>query len=316
MDLHTASNQIKKNSWDIIEGWLESVLSDEKIESSYHISKLDLIDGMPVVLRAVAKNITKPIEKELEKTGLFGIKASDQSITRLNQGYSLAEIFREYTWLREQILLHLEKNKIIAKNEYLLHSRLDRAIDEQLLNAVDTFTANFTKELKKKATTDPLTNILNRRAFFSDLDRELKRAKRYGHDVALLLIDLDNFKQLNDKLGHLAGDRYLKNFSSYLTRQSRDTDYVARVGGDEFALILPETSLRQATDVIKRIEGAFSKIREFKTDLNISVSIGISINGTSSPIHIYNAADKALFRAKKRKAHRTNSAKKRQAGNE
>lgn len=301
LDLNTISKQIKENSWDIVSNWKNSVLSDEKIEASAYLSKYDLIDGIPVVLLAIIQNIKKPIEEELAKGGFFGAKISSLAKTRLSQGYNLAEVFREYIWLREQILSFLQKKGTISKAEYLLHSRLDRALDEQLLTAVDAYTEHYTRQLRKRAITDSLTGLYNRRAFFDHLNSESRRARRYGHSLSLLMLDLDNFKQYNDSLGHLAGDKYLGTFARFLANQSRASDIVARFGGDEFALIFPETTLDKAIEAAKRIQQAFKRSAELKTEVaQIGISMGISSDSRFSSTEIYNLTDKLLYEAKKR----------------
>lgn len=301
MDLNTISKQIKQSSWDIVESWKNSVLADEKIEASTELSKYDLINGIPVVLLAISQNIASPIERELAREGIFGTKISGQARTRLSQGYNLAEVFREYIWLREQILSFLQKKGHISKAEYILHSRLDRALDEQLLTAVDAYTGHYTRLLRKRALTDSLTGLYNRRAFFDHLKSELRRARRYKHPLSLLMLDLDNFKQYNDALGHLAGDKYLATFARFLIRQSRASDIVARFGGDEFALILPETTLDKAIEAAERIQKAFKKSTELRTEVaEIGLSIGISSDSKLSSSEIYNLTDKLLYEAKRR----------------
>jgi len=301
LELNNISDHIKKNSWDIIEAWISSVLADEEIETSHHLSKFDLIDGIPLVLLAVSKNITGPIQEELSKEGLFGTKVSNQGKTRLKQGYNLREVFREYMWLREQIFAYLKGKDILSEKEYLLHSRLDRALDEQLLITINTFTEHYTKQLKERAFTDSLSGLYNRRAFFDLLDKELKRAKRYGHPLALMMLDLDNFKQYNDRLGHLAGDNYLKEFGHFLAEYSRTTDIASRFGGDEFAIVLPETTLDEAIEVAERIQSSFKKNPKLQTDVaNIGISIGIGIDGKRKALEIYNLTDKLLYEAKRR----------------
>jgi len=300
LELNNISEHIKTNSWDIIEAWLASVLADEEIETSHHLSKFDLINGIPVVLLAVSKNITGPIAEELSKEGLFGTKVSNQGKTRLKQGYNLSEVFREYMWLREQIFAYLKDKNIMSEEEYLLHSRLDRALDEQLLITINTFTEHYTKQLKERALTDSLTGLYNRRAFFDLLDKELKRAKRYGHPLALMMLDLDNFKQYNDRLGHLAGDNYLKAFGRFLAGHSRTSDIASRFGGDEFAIVLPETTLEEAVEAAERIQLSFKKASKLQTDIaNIGISIGVGIDGGRDATEIYNLTDKLLYEAKR-----------------
>ncbi|MCK7612163.1 GGDEF domain-containing protein [Roseibium sediminicola] len=108
-------------------------------------------------------------------------------------------------------------------------------------------------QLENLALTDPLTEVYNRRGFDRELEREFSRANRYGHAFCITLIDLDHFKSFNDTHGHQLGDKVLVHFAHRCLEHLRQTDIICRVGGEEFALILPETSLDQATVVVNRM---------------------------------------------------------------
>jgi diguanylate cyclase (GGDEF)-like protein len=103
------------------------------------------------------------------------------------------------------------------------------------------------------AATDALTGLCSRRRWFETAAVEFSRARRYGRPLGLLMADLDLFKQVNDTFGHSAGDDVLKKFAEILQRQSRRSDVAGRVGGEEFAILLPETSLQAAHEVARRI---------------------------------------------------------------
>lgn len=108
-------------------------------------------------------------------------------------------------------------------------------------------------ELRTMAQTDLLTGVLNHATFFRELDRELALAKRYGRSGAVIVIDVDRFKQINDTHGHAVGDRVLKAVAEALSGAVRDTDTVGRIGGDEFALLLPEATAAQAEEARQKI---------------------------------------------------------------
>ncbi len=300
MDLKSITKLIKSNSWDIIDSWQKSVLNDAQIETSHSLSSYDLIDGMPVVLLAVAQSIAKPIEQELSKQGIFGGRIRSQAKVRLNQGYSLTEIFREYVWLREKLLESLKTNDVISDEQFTLYTRINRTIDEQLLATVQSYSEHYTEHLRKLATTDYLTGLNSRGAFFKQLDSELTRAKRYSHPLSLMILDLDKFKAFNDRFGHLAGDEFLKTFSKFLLRQGRENDFSARLGGDEFTVILPETNINQAIEVAQRFRRNFLKSKKLQQTIsNIGVSIGIAINDNMNATELYETADMLLLKAKK-----------------
>ncbi len=118
-----------------------------------------------------------------------------------------------------------------------------------------------TERLATLANTDPLTGLANRRFLLDQLDREVDRARRYGRPLSLVYIDLDGFKAVNDQHGHLFGDDVLKGAATAMRSVLRSTDLMARIGGDEFAILMPETTLpgaSNATDKLRRALTAFS----------------------------------------------------------
>ncbi len=154
------------------------------------------------------------------------------------------------------------------------------------------------------AQTDPLTQVLNRRALTDRLVSELDRARRYGHSVAVLMLDLDHFKLVNDTRGHLVGDDVLKETAEILRGAVRSADFVARYGGEEFVIVLPETSLDGAVTFAERLrERIASTIFQggIGVTLTLSVSIGVSLfpgPRITSVDDLLTAADTALYRAK------------------
>ncbi|MDH5473955.1 MAG: GGDEF domain-containing protein [Gammaproteobacteria bacterium] len=155
-----------------------------------------------------------------------------------------------------------------------------------------------TEQLEKLATTDDLTGILNRRKFYELLDQEIDRYKRYGTELSLLVIDIDYFKQVNDNFGHHSGDLLLQNFSAMVTNLIRKSDYFARIGGEEFAVILPEINLQQAIIIAEKIRNQISHYN-FQIVGKLTASIGIGeIQANESSSHFYKRTDHALYIAK------------------
>jgi diguanylate cyclase (GGDEF)-like protein len=140
---------------------------------------------------------------------------------------------------------------------------------------------------------DPLTGLLNRRAFAERCGHELARARRTGEAFAALVIDLDHFKQINDRDGHAAGDEALVDLAAMLRRELREIDSVARIGGDEFAVLLPATSPAGAATAAGRLRGA----------ARVPISIGSAIYGIDGHTteELARAADAALYEAKRRR---------------
>lgn len=157
-------------------------------------------------------------------------------------------------------------------------------------------------ELIRLATTDPLTGAGNRRHFLSALESELARLRRNGHPASLLMADLDHFKNVNDRYGHAAGDAVLKHFVAIARNTLRQTDLIGRLGGEEFAMLLPGDDIKGATETAERLRGALeNSAAEFCT-LRISVTVSIGITelqhadeNTDAPLQ---RADEALYAAK------------------
>jgi diguanylate cyclase (GGDEF)-like protein len=151
--------------------------------------------------------------------------------------------------------------------------------------------------------TDPLTNCLNRRALEEALSKEWRQAKRRGASIALLAIDLDKFKEINDGHGHRAGDFVLRELGKIMLETARDTDHVARVGGDEFVILLPDTGWQGATTFAERLRRRVDDhaFRDGTLDLSITISVGVALARANDPVepeHLMQEADRSLYRAK------------------
>jgi diguanylate cyclase (GGDEF)-like protein len=156
-------------------------------------------------------------------------------------------------------------------------------------------------KLRSLSLIDNLTGCGNKRYFWMQLETEMARTKRTGLPCTLMMIDLDNFKKLNDSFGHLAGDRFLEDFGGIIRDNSRSTDIPCRYGGDEFALIMPATTVIEAKKSGERLRIKLAGIAQ-KIDPPISLSIGISeyTHFSSSTMNDFmDAADGALYEAKK-----------------
>jgi diguanylate cyclase (GGDEF)-like protein len=157
------------------------------------------------------------------------------------------------------------------------------------------------QELRRQASQDPLTGLKNRRRFGEDLRVELARSRREETVGALLMLDLDNFKQVNDTLGHPAGDRVIADIAAVLNVRMRATDVVARLGGDEFAIVLPRCDLDEAEDVADAIATAIRlHTPPGEAAPPITASIGVATFGaTSGYDSVLSAADGAMYEAKR-----------------
>tara|TARA_Y100000815_G_scaffold266050_1_gene283758 strand:+ start:1725 stop:2930 length:1206 start_codon:yes stop_codon:yes gene_type:complete len=157
------------------------------------------------------------------------------------------------------------------------------------------------EQLQEQAIRDPLTGAFNRRAFHRQLADEVARSQRYQRPLCLAMLDLDHFKQLNDQLGHQAGDHALQHFADLCQQQARHSDLFARFGGEEFVLLMPETTADQATATLERIRQqlASQPFRYQQQAWGLAVSIGVSqLSAEGSADQLLRQADLALYEAK------------------
>jgi len=157
-------------------------------------------------------------------------------------------------------------------------------------------------EFERLATLDGVTGICNRRHFDVLAEAEWNRFQRYSRPLSLILLDVDCFKDVNDRFGHEIGDKILTRLAAICTQDKRSSDVVARIGGDEFAILLPETDVQEARVVAERIGKSIAKdaFLERTDTLPVTVSVGIAgaTLGMSGPGALMRLADKALYEAK------------------
>ena len=159
------------------------------------------------------------------------------------------------------------------------------------------------EELKRQARIDYLTGVANRGHFMDQAEQELARAVRYSNDLSIFMMDIDHFKQVNDRYGHKIGDSVLKKLAQVCLNTLRTVDILGRIGGEEFAILLPETNMAEALEVAERLRQEIASSRlplEEGLPVQFTVSIGVSSLATSDDNIdvLLNAADKALYKAK------------------
>jgi diguanylate cyclase (GGDEF)-like protein len=155
------------------------------------------------------------------------------------------------------------------------------------------------QELERLSVTDPLTGLNNRRRMMEVLDNEVRRSRRLDHTFAVLMADVDHFKQYNDQHGHPAGDQVLKHVASVLNEATRDVDFVARYGGEEFFVLMPEIDAEVAAEVAERIRGCLAADPMLADEVTMSFGVAeFPANGDTAEALI-SAADSVLYQAKK-----------------
>jgi diguanylate cyclase (GGDEF)-like protein len=201
-----------------------------------------------------------------------------------------------------------EKGRVFSKVEQHLLQSVMGQISSLVENVrLQESLEQRAQEAEKLATRDSLTGLYNRRYFFDVAEREFAHARRYGRHLSLIVMDIDDFKQINDQYGHLIGDQLLREAAARMTAVIRAADLLARYGGDEFVLLLPETGRDGALVAAHRLGDVISQpIQIEQGDISVTVSLGVAClsDDHANLPHLLDEADKAMYRHKTANDHR------------
>lgn len=274
----------------------------ERRESHLFLSNLN--DSISSVHLRMGENLDeeRSLHEERKKNGAaFGRQLNhigEQLATSQPQEQLKQNILMSLGLLQD---LMLERNQHLEREKNLLD---ELSSLEKKISLLKEETAEYKKRMaqqKHKLLLDSLTQVFNRAAFDERLELEYKRWLRYQTPLCLAIIDIDHFKSVNDRFGHLAGDKALKVIARAMSRTLRETDFIARYGGEEFVILLPGvdesscmTPLEKLKSVVKNIPFRF---KDDKVEITISIGVTLFRSGDSS-MDVFERADKALYEAK------------------
>jgi len=231
---------------------------------------------------------------------LLSAEKFDEHTKRIEAGPTIDEI--------QGILIDVVKEtKQVAENGHSLKQMLDETKSE-----VETLRQELEKT-KREATIDPLTGMKNRRAFDLEMQQHISSSGKINDNLCLIMVDIDHFKKINDNYGHLFGDKVLKSVAAVLMSNLKGKDTVARIGGEEFAILLGETRLKIAEIVAENLRYAVHKSKVKKTDTGemldkVTVSMGVTVYQKGESFdNFMDRADKALYQSKNEGRNRVTS---------
>ena len=214
----------------------------------------------------------KKMEDELGDGWANGVHPDD--LDRCLRIYKKAFSNKERFEMNYRLLRHDGIYRIINDRGVPFYSDQDKFLG-YIGSCIDVTEKIEGESLKEMAIKDGLTKLLNRQYFLNKLEKQISRSKMFNYNLSLIMIDVDHFKEFNDNYGHICGDRVLKNLAKTIVKSIRDKVFAGRYGGDEFLIALPETNLKDAIKVIKRIclslENHHIKCNKLKLKTCISV---------------------------------------------
>lgn len=306
---------------------IEEILSNQRFAMDQH-SIIAITDTLGTITYANDKlcNISGYTEQELLGQNHRILNSGNQPTSYWKKMYEVIQkkgIWQdevknrrkdgEYYWVDTTIVPLLNSK---GKTDYYISIRTDitrfkkvqeelKEYQENLEKIVEQRTeelATVNKKLKALSEVDTLTNLFNRRKLESDFTHELKRVKRFNRKMALFFLDLDKFKKVNDTYGHKVGDELLQYISNEILKLTRENEYLYRIGGDEFCILIPEFNDTKELDIIaNRLLNMISSIKSLGSiEIDIGCSIGISIfpNDGDTLDEMLLAADKAMYKIK------------------
>lgn len=295
-----ASASLKRREASVIREWLTAVIDDLGISSLECFPVRELTTEFPELIDHVATRIAG---SQVSLDGGFDIDAAAGRLATLRREKpDLKKMLEDYNLLKRLLLDAATGDLRKADLEVIRLSRsLDESFNEIMRAGIEAYIEQRSLELQHLADTDALTGLYNVRYFRRQLHKHLEMYKRYRIPFALMMLDLDNLKELNDMRGHGAGDVAIRHLAAVMMLEKREIDVAVRYGGDEFFLLLPGTSTDEAERLAHRIS---RRVREINMETGGEEITGVSIGVVSCPADgtdvgaLRAKADRALYLAK------------------
>jgi diguanylate cyclase (GGDEF)-like protein len=275
--LEELSAEIQAAAWELALAVVDDALLDDQVPSLQRLGRLGQLGDMPTFIAELGRELAEPGTKNRVRHGsALAVQAREHARQREALGFAPREIVTEFLLLR-RVIWSFVAARAAELDVLEVEQRLNTTIDRLVTECVVAYFDRATSELAHQARHDQLTGLLHHQAFVHELEIELERATRYGHGVALVFLDLDHFKEINDTLGHQVGDRVLRRLGELLRDSLRGSDLAGRMGGDEFAAYLVEADEEAGSRLLSRLHDRVDElVAEEELPLRCAFSAGLA----------------------------------------
>jgi diguanylate cyclase (GGDEF)-like protein len=295
---------IQATAWDLALAAVEEGLLDDQIPSLQRLGRLGQLGDMPTFIVELSRELINPQPERFRRGSPLAAQARDHARQRESFGFAPREVVTEFLILRRILWRFVsERAAELDREEVLMcERRLNDTIDQLVTECVVAYFDRATSELAQEARHDQLTGLLHHQAFVRELELELERSARYGHSVALVFLDLDRFKEINDTHGHQEGDRALKRLAGLLRESLRASDLAGRMGGDEFTAFLVEADEEAGSRLLARLNERVDELitaGELPPACTFSAGLATFPDEASDADALFRLADSRLYEAKR-----------------
>jgi diguanylate cyclase (GGDEF)-like protein len=255
--LSALGGELRASGWDLALAVVDEGLAEDVVPSLARLGRVAQLGDMPTFIAELGREVESPEPGRMRVGGPLAAIARDHARQREALGFAPREVVTEFLLLR-RVLWRFVASRVtdlpgaeVVEIERRINDTIDRLVAECVVAYFDRATA----ELAEQARRDALTGLLNHQAFSDVLAQEIDRSARYDHGLTLVFVDVDHFKEINDTLGHVEGDRVLHRVATLASTMLRGSDAAGRMGGDEFAVLLLESDKHAGARFLRRLMG-------------------------------------------------------------
>jgi diguanylate cyclase (GGDEF)-like protein len=305
--LEELASEIQASAWDLAVAAVEEGLAGDQVPSLQRLGRLGQLGDMPTFFAELGRELVDPRPDRLRHGSSLALQAREHAREREALGFAPREIVTEFLILRRVLWEFVSERAPDLCSEAVLtcEQRLNGTVDRLVTECVVAYFDRATSELAHQARHDQLTGLLHHQTFVRELELELERAARYGHGVALVFLDLDRFKEINDTVGHQGGDGALRRLGELLRESLRGSDLAGRMGGDEFAAYMVEADEESGSRLLERLADRVDELvaaGELPAACTFSAGLAYFPGEASDAEALFRVADERLYAAKRSSA--------------